>query len=74
MSTLIEIKSNSIGECAGMVWGFLSKKGRSSALEMKYGLSIKSSQLFMALGWLAREEKIVVDEESGVYYYRLANK
>ena len=74
MNAVSQSEKSAIGELAGLVWHFLSTNGRSSVLDMKYSLTIRSSRLFMALGWLAREGKIEVEEENGVYYYRLSNK
>jgi hypothetical protein len=51
------IKSQ-IGNNAGKVWHFLDKNRESTFFEIKTALSIQSADLWMALGWLARENKI----------------
>jgi hypothetical protein len=51
------IKSE-IGTNAGRIWQFLNQNGESSIPEIKRALSMKGSDIRMALGWLARENKI----------------
>jgi transcription initiation factor IIE alpha subunit len=52
-----------IGINAGRIWQFLDQKGESSISEIEKALSMKSSDVRMALGWLARENKIFFFEE-----------
>ena len=47
-----------IGINAGKIWQFLDKNGESSISEIKKSLLLKGSEVRMALGWLARENKI----------------
>ncbi len=47
-----------IGINAGKIWQFLDKNGESSISEIKKSLLLKSSEVRMALGWLARENKV----------------
>ena len=47
-----------IGETAGEVWKLLSSEGPQSAAQLKKKLNPKGEVLNMALGWLAREDKI----------------
>jgi hypothetical protein len=51
-----------IGECAGKVWRVLSKSGKAplSAVMKQTGLTRAQTQL--AVGWLARENKISLQE------------
>ena len=47
-----------VGETAGQVWKLLASEGPQSAAQLKKKLSSKGEVLSMALGWLAREDKI----------------
>ena len=52
-----------IGINAGKVWQFLDQNGESSISEIRKALSMKNMDVRMALGWLARENKIFFFEE-----------
>lgn len=47
-----------VGEVAGQVWRLLSSEGPQTMAELKKKLDPKGEMLGMALGWLAREDKI----------------
>lgn len=47
-----------IGNTAGRIWRYLDKKGESTLSEIKKDLLLKGIEARMALGWLARENKI----------------
>ena len=47
-----------VGETAGEVWRLLASAGPLSAAQLKKKLNPKGELLSMALGWLAREDKI----------------
>jgi len=52
-----------IGINAGKIWQFLDQNGESSISEIRRALSMKNTDVRMALGWLARENKIFFFEE-----------
>jgi hypothetical protein len=52
----------SIGFAAGDIWKYLLEHGQSSSVELKAGLGLSNTMLCLALGWLAREDKIVIAE------------
>ncbi len=60
-----------IGEVAGKVWHTLDEEGqlRVSALQRQIGVA--PALLHMALGWLAREDKIEVEPAGRSYRVRL---
>jgi hypothetical protein len=59
-----------IGQIAGDVWRYLDRNGETSALRLRSALKVSQSSLFLALGWLCREEKVrVTPGEKG---YRVA--
>ena len=49
-----------IGENAGKIWGFLSAKGEQTIKEIKAGTKLTEKDLYTAIGWLARENKIEI--------------
>lgn len=53
-----------IGTNAGNIWQFLDTNGEKSFSEIEKALSIKNSDVLLALGWLAREDKIFFVEEN----------
>ncbi len=57
------IMQQTIGNTAGQIWEHLHAHGATSALRLKSALSISNSIMFLALGWLAREDKIDLVEE-----------
>jgi hypothetical protein len=49
------------GEFAGLVWTALNEKGQLNAKDLKKAAKIKTDkELYLALGWLLREEKLEV--------------
>ena len=54
----------SIGTTAGVVWTALSTSGKMSVKELKKTTKIRADKdLFSALGWLAKEDKLVFEEK-----------
>lgn len=51
-----------IGDCAGQVWRHLEEHRDSTVEEMTKALKLKESVAWMALGWLAREDKIEIEQ------------
>ena len=52
-----------IGETAGVVWTALSTSGKLTIKELKKVTKVKTDKmLFSALGWLAKEGKLVFEE------------
>ena len=52
-----------IGETAGLVWAILSQNGRLSLAQVVKSVGKPRDLVMQALGWLAREEKIWIEEE-----------
>ncbi len=50
-----------IGENAGAIWGALSN-GALGLKALKKATKLKNEELYLALGWLAREGKICFTE------------
>ncbi len=49
---------NKIGENAGKVWTLLNQNGTMNASKLKTGLKLSESDFNLAIGWLARENKL----------------
>lgn len=52
-----------IGINAGEIWQFIDTNGEKSFSEIEKALSMKKADVLMALGWLARENKIFFFKE-----------
>ena len=52
-----------IGENAGLVWQAL-QEGALSAKALKKATKLKADELHLALGWLARENKLAFSENA----------
>lgn len=61
---------NDIGFNAGKIWQLLSNNAKWSYGDLKMKSGLKDKELGAALGWLAREDKIEIEqqeEELSVY-------
>ena len=47
-----------IGEAAGISWRYLEQHGETTLSKLKQGTKLSDQLLLMALGWLARENKL----------------
>lgn len=64
-----------LGTAAGRIWSYLDQaKGEVTVLKLKSQLGMNNSLLYMALGWLAREEKITLVERDRGYMVSLRRK
>jgi hypothetical protein len=54
----------SIGEMAGVVWSTLSEKGSMTMAQLVKAVGEPRDSVMLALGWLAREDKIDIVEEN----------
>ena len=53
-----------VGMYAGDVWTALNQNGELEVKELKKAAKLKTEKdLYMALGWLLREDKLVITEE-----------
>lgn len=51
-----------IGINAGKVWTILDENGRQNVKEVKKAAKLTEKDLYAALGWLAREGKVVMEK------------
>lgn len=52
-----------IGTNAGLVWQALSEAQTLGVKQLKKATKLKDKEVFAALGWLARENKITIDTD-----------
>ena len=62
MAMRMETPVMQIGEIGGAVWHLLADHGPTSVAKLVRELDLPRDLVMQALGWLAREDKIVVDE------------
>ncbi len=55
--------TTSIGNSAGKVWKYLSSNGASSVNKIANGTGLSKNDIHRAIGWLAREEKISIEQQ-----------
>lgn len=51
-----------IGTNAGSVWNVLNEKNAQPLKALKKATKLKDKEIYPALGWLAREGKIAIEE------------
>lgn len=51
-----------IGENAGSVWNYLSESGEKDVKDIKKACKLTDKDLYAVIGWLSREDKIVIKE------------
>ena len=57
------MNNETIGTNAGLVWSALNEKNGQTVKELKKTTKIKTDKvLFSAIGWLAREGKVVLED------------
>jgi winged helix-turn-helix protein DUF2582 len=60
-----------IGETAGSVWRALESKGPQSLGALKKQVKAPGDVVLMAVGWLAREEKLALELKGRIHLLRL---
>lgn len=61
-----------IGTNAGLVWNALNEGGKMSVKAVKKATKIKAEKdVYAALGWLAKEGKVVFEEVEGEWFVAL---
>ena len=60
-----------IGSAAGMIWQKLDAKGELSLAQLKREVNWKTPIFDWAIGWLARENKLVITQVKRTFCIRL---
>lgn len=50
--------NENIGINAGKIWEYLQANGESKVIRVKRELKLSTDELYLALGWLARENNV----------------
>ena len=64
---------NDTGINAGAIWCLLSEKGELTIREIGEFTDFKEPFIYLALGWLLREDKIRFYDKNGVVYVELSH-
>lgn len=56
------METSEIGTIAGIIWVLVDKTGNLHFADIKEKTKLDTESLYLALGWLARENKIVFDK------------
>ena len=62
---------HSIGNTAGKVWKFLKEKGEANLNQLKKGVKADPNLVLQAIGWLAREDKLLIQKKGRYITYAL---
>lgn len=57
------MNAETIGTAAGQIWQVLNDADAMGAKQLKAVTKLKDKELFAAVGWLAREDKIVINQD-----------
>jgi hypothetical protein len=66
----MDLKSQ-VGETAGHVWNLLSRDGPQTLVQAKKKLNVPGELLNLAIGWLAREDKVDIIQEKKSFRVKL---
>ena len=61
-----------IGSDAGNIWKVLDVQGTKSVKELKKATKLNDKEIYAAIGWLAREEKLAFQQEESDLFISLA--
>ena len=59
------------GETAGKIWTVLNEKGAMTLKQIKKAAKINEKDFYLGLGWLLREDKLTIAEESSETTFEL---
>ena len=63
--------SETIGKVAGEIWHILEANGEMTLAKLKKEVKAEAPLFDWAIGWLAREDKIVISQEKRSYLVSL---
>jgi Protein of unknown function (DUF2582). len=64
---------NDIGIHAGVIWNLLSENGKLTVRGIGEQTNYREDMIHLAVGWLARENKICFSEENNTLYIELTD-
>lgn len=57
------MNTESVGTTAGILWNLLNERGAMEYAKMKDELKLTQPEMWSAIGWLLREDKITIREQ-----------
>ncbi len=63
-----------IGENAGKIWNILNEKGAMNVNTLKKSTKLDDKNLYLALGWLAREGNVKFEQKQRQIIVELSQK
>lgn len=60
-----------IGANAGLVWNTLHEGGKMNVKQIKKATKLIDKDLYAAFGWLAKEDKVAIEEVEGDVFVSL---
>ncbi|MBI4835020.1 MAG: winged helix-turn-helix domain-containing protein [Planctomycetes bacterium] len=67
------MSTQQVGENAGKIWYNLGKNGEVSTKELAREVNMNPDEINLALGWLARENKLKLSEKNRNIYVGLTD-
>ncbi|WP_460036117.1 winged helix-turn-helix domain-containing protein [Methylothermus subterraneus] len=65
-------RGEEIGLAAGKVWHCLDRLGEASSTKLEAETGLNSKEVQRAIGWLAREGKLIIERDGRTEVFRLA--
>lgn len=65
-------RGEEIGLAAGKVWHCLNQLGEASPSKLEAETGLNSKEVQRAIGWLAREGKLIIERDGRTEVFRLA--
>lgn len=63
--------NENIGINAGKIWQYLEANGESKVIRVKRMLNLSTDELYLALGWLARENNVAFCRKDSFLWVKL---
>jgi hypothetical protein len=73
MATAQQSGIEQIGDTAGLVWQYLHTNGPRTLTQLAKDVDAPRDVIMQAVGWLAREDKLAIEEEGRSKKYFLLN-
>jgi hypothetical protein len=64
MATAQQSCLEQIGDTAGLVWNYLNENGPRTLTQLAKDIDAPRDVIMQAIGWLAREDKLSIEEEA----------
>lgn len=64
-------KGEEIGLAAGKIWKYLEKTGEASPSKLASDTGLNTKDVQRAIGWLAREGKLIIESDGRTEVFRL---